>query len=290
MVAAERTSTADSEPLKPIKPAVSSHSGLLLQEPLDLSWFKVDEFNAISSSVGSNKIHKSWTQAVASLPPHSRSSVRGLTSQEVMDYMMMVRQRFEEGTATPISDIGLVSTHEDVIRKPMFNHIAAFSNETVRVYLLVQKTYTDKGWGYYSIVQDLTTDPPWDYFAEIKAGKVKFEGATCYKCHSSGPLAIHPARADLVYDPMLAAAISKHIAKQPRSRFRFPEGETVPDYGKPLALEFCSKCHDEDGVRAPLYKVHAYPIRVYVDFGYMPPKHPLTPGQITELKAWLDTK
>ena len=89
----------------------------------------------------------------------------------------------------------MISTQEDVIRRPMFNHVAAFSNSVVRVYLLVQKTSTDNRWGYFSIVQDLTTEPPLDYFAEVKGEEVKFEGTSCYKCHSSGPLAIHPARA-----------------------------------------------------------------------------------------------
>ena len=101
----------------------------------------------------------------------------------------------DEGESIPISDVGLISTQEDVIRRPMFNHVAAFSNSVVRVYLLVQKTSTDNRWGYFSIVQDLTTEPPLDYFAEVKGEEVKFEGTSCYKCHSSGPLAIHPARA-----------------------------------------------------------------------------------------------
>src|SRR5262249_6284966 len=150
-----------------------------------------------------------------------------------------------------------------------------------------QKTSTDKGWGYFSIVQDLTTDPPWDYFAEIKGKEIKFEGISCYKCHSSGPLAIHPTREDLVYDPLLAAAFSKHIATQPLSRSHFPAHETPPDYGKPMELEFCTKCHDTDGKRLPLFKVHSHPIRILVDFGYMPPKRRLTTNEIAELKAWL---
>jgi hypothetical protein len=120
----------------------------------------------------------------------------------------------------------------------------------------------------------LTLDPPLDYFGDLngKAKAVKFEGKSCYKCHSSGPLAIHPARADLVSDAPLAAAISQHIAQQPLSRFYFPTNEVRPDYGAPLALGFCTKCHETDGVRQPLFKVHSHPIRVLVDFGYMPPK------------------
>jgi hypothetical protein len=154
----------------------------------------------------------------------------------------------------------------------------------------VQKTSTDEDWGYFSIVQDLTTDTPVDYFADLNGQEIKFEGANCYKCHSSGPLAIHPARGDLVSDPALAAAISEHIAEQPLSRFHFPQGETPPDYGKPLTLRFCAKCHETDGYRLPLFKVHSHPIRVLVDFGYMPPKRRLTPGEVAQLKAWLEQK
>jgi hypothetical protein len=273
-----------------IKPALSTDTGLLLQPSLDLSKFSTEEFTALSSTVGSERIHKKWTNAVVPLHPHPRTGVKGLTEEEVKSYMVQVRELFNKGEAVPISDAGLISTQEDVIRRPMLNHISAFSNAVARVYLLVQKTSTDKGWGYFSIVQDLTLDPPLDYFADMNGKGVRFEGINCYKCHSSGPLAIHPARADLVNDAPLAAAISKHIAKQPLSRFYFPENEKRPDYGKSLALEFCTKCHDTDGVRSPLFKVHSHPIRILVDFGYMPPKHPLTTNQIADLKAWLSQK
>ncbi len=278
------------EALPLIKPPVSTATGLLLEPPLDLSKFTTVKFVALSSSVGTNRIHKKWTRPVVTLPPHQRAGVHGLPEQEVKDYMAQVRRLFDEGAANPISDAGLISTQENVIRRPMLNHVSAFSNAVARVYLLVQKTSTDKDWGYFSIVQDLTTDPPLDYFADLNGEGVKFEGISCYKCHSSGPLAIHPARADLVSDPPLAAAISRHIAEQPLSRFHFPQGETPPDYGQPLALRFCAKCHETDGSRSALFRVHSHPIRVLVDFGYMPPKRRLTPSEVAELKAWLDQK
>ena len=273
-----------------IKPAEPTGTGLLLEPPLNLSAFTTEQFVALSSTVGTNRIHKKWTVPVVALPPHARADVHGLTEQEVKDYMLQARRLFDEGSAIPMSDTGLISTQEDVIRRPMLNHISAFSNAVVRVYLLVQKTSIDKGWGYFSIVQDLTLDPPLDYFADLNGKGARFEGKSCYKCHSSGPLAIHPARGDLVNDPQLAAAISRHIAKQPLSRFYFPTNEVRPDYGTPLTLEFCTKCHEADGVRQPLFKVHSHPIRVLVDFGYMPPKRRLTPDEIAELKAWLDQK
>jgi hypothetical protein len=288
--AADLPAASPDEGLPLIKPAESTGTGLLLQPPLDLSYFTTERFVALSSSIGSNRIHKKWTCAVVTLPPHPRPDAHGLTEREVKDYMLQARRLFDEGQAIPISDAGLISTQEDVVRKPMLNHISAFSNAVARVYLLVQKTSTDKDWGYFSIVQDLTAEPSVAYFADLNDEEVKFEGASCYRCHSSGPLAIHPARADLVSDPPLAAAISQHIADQPFSRFHFPKGETPPDYGKPLTLRFCAKCHEEDGTRLPLFRVHTHPIRILVDFGYMPPKRRLTSNEIAELKAWLEQK
>jgi hypothetical protein len=258
-----------------IKPAKSLGPGLPLLPDLDLSKFTREEFVRLSSSVGTNRIGKKWISPVVTLPPQPRAAVRGLTLEEVQSYMTQVRRLFEEGKANPLSDVGLVSTQEDVIRRPMLNHIAAFSNATVRAYLLVQKTSTDKDWAYFSIVQDLTVEPPLDYFADLNGPEIKFEGHECYKCHSSGPLAIHPAREDLVIDAALAAAIGRHIAKGPLSNYYWPPNEKKRDYGKPMTLEFCAKCHEPDGVRQPLYRVHSHPIRVYVDYGYMPPKHNL---------------
>lgn len=273
-----------------IAPAVSTSTGLLLEPPLDLSWFSRADFEAISDTVGLEKIHRPWTTPITPLPPHPRSGAQGLTPSEIKAYMLEARRLFDAAKSVPISDVGLISTQEDVIRSPMFNHIAGFSNAAVRVYLLVQRTTKDKEWGHYSIVQDLTVEPPWDYFAELNDDEVKFQGISCYKCHSSGPLAIHPAREDLVSDPSLAAALSQHIAEQPRSRFHFPETEHPPDYGQPMTLKFCARCHRDDGDRAALFKVQSHPIRVLVDFGYMPPNRRLKPQEIADLKAWLDTK
>jgi hypothetical protein len=278
---------------KLIAPAKSLGTGLPFLPDLDLSKFSTEEFVRLSSSVGTNRIRKEWTSPCVALPAHARKDVHGLTLAEVKEYMAQVRSLFSDGKAVPMSDTGLISTQEDVIRRPMLNHISAFSNEVARVYLLVQKTSEGKGWGYFSIVEDLTVDPPVDYFADLngKDGKeIKFEGKECYKCHSSGPLAIHPAREDLVMDGALAAAISRQIATQPMGNFYWPTNEVKPDYGKPMTLEFCTECHEKDGVRQPLYKVHSHPIRILVDYGYMPPKHRLTTEQVAELKGWLEEK
>jgi hypothetical protein len=275
---------------KLIAPAKSLGTGLPFLPDLDLSKFTTDEFVRLSSSVGTNRIRKSWTSPCVMLPPHARKDPHGLTLDEVKEYMAQARQLFDDGKAIPVSDTGLISSQEDVIRRPMLNHISAFSNEVARVYLLVQKSSNEKGWGYFSIVEDLTAKPPIDYFADLN-GRIRFEGKSCYKCHSSGPLAIHPAREDLVMDPALAAAVSRQIAKQPMADFYWPTNEVKPNYGEPLKLEFCAECHDAtDGVRQPLYRVHSHPMRVYVDYGYMPPKHHLNPDQIAQLKAWLDEK
>ena len=273
-----------------IAPAVSTHSGLLLEPPLNLDWLTRGRFIEMMSTVGPEKIQKSWTKPVTPLPPHARTHVRGLTEPEVKSYMMDARGRFDRGESVPVSDVGLISTQEDVIRQPMLNHIAAFSNSVVRVYLLVQRTAQDKGWSYFSIVQDLTVEPALDYYAELRKDGPKFEGPSCYKCHSSGPLAIHPTREDLVIDAPLAAALSLHIAEQPRSRMVFPKDAPAVPPGEPMTLKFCARCHANDGDRDALHRTHSHPIRVLVDFGYMPPNRRLKPEEIAELKAWLEAK
>ena len=273
-----------------IKPVASTSTGLLLQPPLDLSWFTRRDFEAESSTVGPGKIGKKWTTAITPLPVDSNGGAHRLTEFEVKQTMLRIRDLFDGGNAVPISDVGLISTQEDVIRKPMFNHIAAFTNPAVNAYLLVQKTAGSGQWGYFAIVQDRSTEPPVDHFAEIIGPRVKFEGASCYKCHSSGPLAVHPAREDLVSDIPLLAAINKHIANQPISEFHFPETEKAANYGEPLRLKACAQCHDPDGTRSPLFRVHSHPIRVLVDFGHMPPDHRLKPQELADLKSWLDGK
>ena len=288
--AADAVEPAKDEANKLIAPAVSTGTGLLLEPALTLPEFTREKFEAAMATVGPEKIHKPWTNAVVTLPPHPRAEVKGLTQDEVRDYMMEAKRLFTEGKAVPTSEVGLISTQEDVIRKPMLNHIAAFSNSVVRAYLLVQKTAPDKGWAYFSIVQDLTVSPVLDYFAELKKTGPHFEGTSCYKCHSSGPLAIHPARADLVLDAKLATAIGEHIADQPRSEFYFPDDSPKPPTGEKLTLKFCARCHSEDGDRDRLYQLQSHPIRVMVDFGYMPPNRRLKPEEIAELKAWLEHK
>jgi len=281
---------SEAEDAPGIAPAKSTNTGLLLEPPLDLAWYTREKFVEQSSSIGVEKIRKEWTSPVVSLDPPSRPDAHGLTEDEVKEYMQEAKRRFSAGGAIPVSDVGLISTQEDVVREPMLNHICVFENAAVRVYLLVQKLSSGGDWGYFSIVQDMTLDPPRDYYAQILESDVRFEGTSCYKCHSSGPLAIHPAREDLVLDAKLAAALSAYIAEQPRSEFHFPPNSPMPPQGKPLTLEACTVCHSEDGVRAPLYQVQSHPIRVLVDFGYMPPDERLSPKEIAELKSWLDAK
>ena len=265
-------------------------SGLLLEPPLLLTNVTRAQFLEMASTIGRQRIGRPWTQPVLPLPEPVGRKVEALTLEEVRDYMMEARRRFDAGDSVPVSDVGLISTQEDVIRQPMLNHIAAFSNSVARVYLLVQRTATDRDWSYYSIVQDVTQRPAVDHFAELKRSGPKFEGTSCYKCHASGPLAIHPNREDLILDAGLASALNEHIANQPLSRFHFPPDSPSPPTGKPLTLKACARCHDGEGDRNRLYQVHAHPIRVLVDFGHMPPDRRLKPEELDQLKAWLNSK
>src|SRR5262249_4989510 len=92
------------EPSPLIKPAVTGNTGITLLPDLDLSKFSTAEFMELSSSVGEEKLHKKWTSPVVTLPPHPRADVRGLTHKEVKDYMLGVRNLFNEGKAVPMSD------------------------------------------------------------------------------------------------------------------------------------------------------------------------------------------
>ena len=273
-----------------LKPVASTSSGLLLEVPLDLSWFTRREFEVESATVGAGKIGKAWTKAVTPLPGDlaRAEATRGLTEAEVGRVMLRMRDLFDQGKAVPVSDVGLISTQEDVVRKPMFNHIAAFAGSATDAYLLVQRIAGTPIWGYFAIVQDNATEPPTAYFAEIMGDRVKFEGASCFKCHSSGPLAVHPVREDLVSDVRLLRALNAHIADESPPRFHFPDAEKVADYGSPLKLKACAQCHESDGIRGPLHRVHAHPIRILVDFGHMPPDRRLKPEELAELRAWLE--
>lgn len=265
----------------------STGTGLLLEPPLMLTNVTRAQFLEMAGTIGRHRIGRPWTQPVLPLPEPKSRKGQALTQTEVRDYMLEARRLFDDGESVPVSDIGLISTQEDVIRQPMLNHIAAFSNSVARVYLLVQRTATDGSWSYYSIVQDLTQRPVIDHFAELTRTGPKFEGTSCYKCHASGPLAIHPNREDLILDAGLAAALNEHIANQPLSRFHFPKDSPSPPPGKPLTLKACARCHDGEGDRNRLFQVHAHPIRVLVDFGHMPPDRRLKPEELADLKAWL---
>lgn len=281
---AKTTPRASSAALTPVR---STGTGLLLEPPLMLTNVTRAQFLEMAETIGRHRIGRPWTQPVLPLPEPQARKEQPLSPGEVRDYMLEARRRFDAGESVPVSDIGLISTQEDVIRQPMLNHIAAFSNSVARVYLLVQRTATDRAWSYYSIVQDLTQRPAIDHFAELTRTGPKFEGTSCYKCHASGPLAIHPNREDLVLDAGLAAALNEHIANQPLSRFHFPADSPSPPPGKPLTLKACARCHDGEGDRNRLFQVHAHPIRVLVDFGHMPPDRRLKPEELAELKAWL---
>ncbi len=275
-----------------LKPIASTGSGMLLQPPIDLTRITRQDFEACSSAVGKDKVWRPWTSAITPLPspPRRGEAARALTEREVREIMNQARDAFDAGKSAPVSDIGLVSTHEDVNRKPMYNHVAAFAGPSVNAYLLVQMLAGEDHWGYFSIVQDLATDPPTDYFGDLQVPGIKFEKNHCYKCHSSGPLAVYPAREDLVSDVPLLTAINRHIAEQPTSRIHPPGHEKPDEYGAPLKLAACTKCHDADASRGPLYRVHSYPIRLLVDFGHMPPGRRLKPDELTELKSWLEAK
>jgi hypothetical protein len=65
--------------IQPIAPAASTGTGLLLQPPLDLNWYTRAKFVEQSSSIGTNRIGRKWTNPVVPLPPHPRADAKRLT-------------------------------------------------------------------------------------------------------------------------------------------------------------------------------------------------------------------
>jgi mono/diheme cytochrome c family protein len=71
-----------------------------------------------------------------------------------------------------------------------------------------------------------------------------------------------------------------------------PTPETLISTGAVCAVrsKACARCHSDDGDRGPLYRENSHPIRVMVDFGYMPPNRRLRPEEAAELEKWLEGK
>ena len=92
--AADTAEPATDKSLKLIAPAVSTGTGLLLEPALILPDFSRERFETAMATVGPEKIHKQWTSPVVTLPPHPRAEVKGLTQDEVKDYMLAVKGLF----------------------------------------------------------------------------------------------------------------------------------------------------------------------------------------------------
>ena len=90
-------STAPSPAEEPllIAPAKTTHTGLLLHPDLDLAWYTREKFIEDVSTVGRDKIGKSWTSPVVTLPPHPRVDPKVLTEDEVKAYMLEAKRLFD---------------------------------------------------------------------------------------------------------------------------------------------------------------------------------------------------
>ena len=85
-----------------------------------------------------------------------------------------------------------------------------------------------------------------------------------------------------------AAAVGRHLTEQPRLEFLFPADSPKPPTPELLTFNFCAPCQSEDGARARRHEPQSHPIRVMVDFGYVPPNRSLKPEEVPRLKAWLE--
>ncbi len=232
-------------------PSLHKHR-IALKPALTSARVHAEKFEWETATVGAEKIHKPWKSPVVALLPHPRADARGLTPDEAKDLHGAGEADVQRGEAVPVSDVGLISTQEDVIRRPDAQpHAAVLQCGGPGLFLLVQRTVTDKDWALLLHRAGSDRRAALDYFAEVKPSGPKFEGTSCQGVMLSGPLAIHlGAQGSGTRRAQLAAAVSQHIAEQPRSVFAFPEDSPKPPTGELLRLKFCARCHSEDGDRA----------------------------------------
>lgn len=254
---------------------------------LDLSGFSRADFELALATVGTNKLKPLAKDVIRSLPLGHKPREGGIPEAFLASYMQTARRLFETGEAVPVADVSLDSSLDAGVRQPMLNYVSMFSNSSVNVFLLVQKPLSQHEWKYYSIVEDKSVSPSVAYYGDVLPDRIDFKGAECFACHASGPRVIRPFREDLISDVVQANVINEYIMGHDSPMMNFPSGELRVEYGAPLTLKRCAKCHSESGERSPLYRVHAPSIRALVDHGYMPPKGTLSTEEAVELLKWI---
>src|SRR5260221_1757919 len=96
-------------------------------------------------------------------------------------------------------------TYEGTLKlaEPTLHSVQEFTNRVIDIWVLREKTYTEKAWRTYALAQDKTVEPNVARYYQLRFDDsgmlvVRTRGATCYDCHASGPLAMRVIRADLI--------------------------------------------------------------------------------------------
>jgi hypothetical protein len=174
---------------------------------------------------------------------------------------------------------------------PTLHSVQVFRNRFIDIWVLREKTYTEKKWRSYALAQDKTVAPNVARYFQMAfddSGKWVTRGATCYECHSSGPRALRGIRADLISGQRYADEMNADIRRQDFVDTRFVKGEPRKDYGEELHLEACTGCHSSDAQRGPLYRFHWRSVEVLTQNANMPPgKGSLSQNDLTAIAEWL---
>lgn len=169
---------------------------------------------------------------------------------------------------------------------PVYNEVSFLPGWNQDIWLMGQ---SHKGvspdaqkWDRLMIKVDKTTKTA--SFFQIENGTPAPLKARCFACHSSGPRAVRAdvsAREALVSwaDRVKIAAwnlrIKTYGALKSEAGFESSDGAPFKSHlkalSRPLALESCTQCHREGGLRAPLKLEQAATARFLVQNQMMPP-------------------
>jgi hypothetical protein len=171
-------------------------------------------------------------------------------------------------------------TYEGTLKfeEPTLHSVQVFTNRFLDIWVLREKTYTEKAWRTYALAQDKTVEPNVARYYQLRFDDsgmlvVRTRGATCYECHASGPRAMRGIRADLISGHRYADEMNTYIRGQDPVVTRFTREEPRIDCGEELHIAACIECHSSEGQRGPLYRVHRLSINVLTKNAQMPPQY-----------------
>lgn len=169
---------------------------------------------------------------------------------------------------------------------PVYNEVSFFPGWNQDIWLMGQShmgvSLETQKWDRLMIQVDKTTKTA--RFFQLENGKPAPLKARCFACHSSGPRAVRSdvsaGEAEVTWADRIKIAawnlrIKSYGALKSEAGFETSEGAPFKSHlkalSRPLALESCTRCHREGGLRAPLKLEQAATARFLVRNQMMPP-------------------